>query len=486
MTAEPVRVTSGTLLRLLDCERRLWLSARPRRPRAARSEHDDALGERSRALEDRVAAAIPDLAGPLLGPGVPFEQAAAETLRLLRGTRRGLRRPALLSADGARVATPAFLLRDGGSLVVRDVRLAHRPERQRANRVRASFAGWLARELTGLPVTRLEIVNGLGEVVAVEPEPDSEIAALAARAAGLLADPVEPDLLLAHSHCQHCEHYAHCWGRAEAEHRVEVLPSADRVRARLLRAEGVRTYDELAARTPESFAPRELRTAAPRLLAEARAWATSAPVWLREPALPRGRTPVWFDVESDADGERAAVPVYLWGLAVERPEPVFEPVLAGLTPEGDRDAWGRFVDRALAVFDERPDAVWVHWHQAEPMWVARYVARFGAPAAFVERMRGPGATFDLHRELDRCVRLPLRSTSLKFVARWLGFEWTDPDADAAWSTARLHRAHASRDPAERERLLAEVARYNADDLWALRRVWGWLAARGRPGRIAGS
>ena len=120
--------------------------------------------------------------------------------------------------------------------------------------------------------------------------------------------------------------------------------------------------------------------------------------------------------------------------------------------------------------------MWVHWHNAEPMWLERYITRHGAPEEFVARVRAPGAMFDLHRALERSVRLPLRSTSIKFVAPWLGFKWSNPDADAAWSTAQLHRAYATADPAERERLLAEVATYNADDLWAMRVVWRWMAA----------
>ena len=435
------------------------------------------LGERSRTLEEQIAAAIPDLAGPVQGSGLSFDQAAAESVRLLRETSRPVRRPLLASADGLRSATPAFILRDGEALVIRDVRLAHRPGARRDNRVRVAFAGQLARELTGLPVARLEIVNGLGEVVEVEPEPDDELARLSARTLELLGDAPEPDMLLAHSHCQHCDHYAHCWDRAEAEHRIEVMPAVTRARAEMLRAEGVRTFHELAARAPGSFARRELREAAPALLNEARAFATGAPVWLRDPALPRDRTPVWFDVESDAEGERAEVPVYLWGLAVEKGEPRFEPILSELTPEGDADAWRRFVARALEVFREHPDAVWVHWHHAEPMWLDRYIARHGAPAAFVERMRAPGTLLDLHHRLERCVRLPLRSTSVKFVAPWLGFRWSNPDADAAWSTAQLHRARATKDPAERQQLLDEVARYNADDLWAMRTVWRWLEAQ---------
>jgi uncharacterized protein len=440
------------------------------------------LGERSRELEAQIASQIPDLAGPVQGSGLTFEQAAAESVRLLRDTGRSVRRPVLVSADGVRSATPAFVLREGDALVIRDVRLAHRPGSRRDNRVRVAFAGQLARELTGLPIARLELVNGLGEVNVIEPEPDEELSRLTARTLELLGDSPEPDLLLAHSHCQHCDHYAHCWDRAEAEHRIEVMPAVTRARAEMLHAEGVRTIDELAACTRESFRQRELREAAAALLNEARAFASQAPVWLHEPALPRGRTPVWFDVESDAEGERAEVPVYLWGLAVDRDEPRFEPILSELTPQGDAEAWRRFVARALEVFREHPDAVWVHWHLAEPMWLERYIARLGAPAEFVERMRAPGALLDLHRLLERCVRLPLRSTSIKFVAPWLGFQWSNPDADAAWSTAQLHRARATDDVAERERLLAEVARYNADDLWAMRVVWRWLEGHLSSGR----
>ena len=481
--AAPTRVTSGTLLKLLDCDRRLWLSERGRTKSGVRTEHDDMLGGRSRSLEDRVAESLPDLAGPLLGPGMAFDAAARETLRLLRETRRPVRRPVLVSADGRKSATPAFLLREGDTIVVRDVRLSHRPERQRVNRVRVSFAGWLVHQLTGFEVARLEIVNGLGEVVTVEPEPDEELAGLTERALALLDSPEEPGTLLGHSHCQHCDHYDHCWDRAEAEHRVEVVPAVNRNRAALLHEEGIGTYDQLAARAPESFRSADLRGIAPLMLAEARAWATGAPVWLHPPALPRDRVPVWLDVEADADGERADVPVYLWGLAVENggsadERPAFEPMLAELTPAGDRDAWERFVARALQVHHQHPRAVWVHWHQAEPMWIDRYSKRHGAPREFLELMRAPGTLFDLHRELERTVRLPLRSTSVKFVARWMGFEWSNPDADAAWSTAQLHRARGTADAAARQRILEEVARYNADDLWAMRTVWRWLAAAG--------
>ena len=38
------------------------------------------LSDRSRALEESIAASIPDLAGPVQGSGLAFEQAAEETV----------------------------------------------------------------------------------------------------------------------------------------------------------------------------------------------------------------------------------------------------------------------------------------------------------------------------------------------------------------------------------------------------------------------
>src|SRR5262249_54815364 len=206
------------LKRLLDCERRLWRSHHARSSAHERTEHDEMLGERNRALEASVACGIDGVVA--LPEGLSFEQAAAESVRLLRDERRSVRRPVLVSRDGQRSATPAFVLHENDALVVRDVRLAHRPESRRDNRVPVAVAGWLARECTGLPVSRLEIVNGLGRCVEIDPEPDEELERLIARTLALLGDAPEPDLLLAHSHCQHCDHYAHCWDRAEAERRI--------------------------------------------------------------------------------------------------------------------------------------------------------------------------------------------------------------------------------------------------------------------------
>ncbi|HEV2104639.1 MAG TPA: TM0106 family RecB-like putative nuclease [Candidatus Eisenbacteria bacterium] len=472
----PRRVSGGTLYKLVHCERRLWLDVHAPALAAPRDAHDEVLRERGRALEEGVARTFAGLEGPVLRPGVTLEDAARET-RALLGTGRPLHQPVLLAADDRRVGVPDFLYWEDGRVVVREAKLALRPAARPDILLQLAHYGALAAEVAGAPVARLEVTNGRGETQAVTPPAPARLAAAVARAAALLGDAPEPDLLLAHSTCESCPFYAHCWDRAQAERRVEVLSEVWRSRAAALHAEGVCTFDELAARDPGSLRHPELRRGARRIVAEARAHANGAPVWLEPPRLPAGRQPVWFDLEGDPDGEAAEVPIYLWGLAVEeadapRPEAVFADLDAG----GDRRGWERFVARALEIAAAAPHAVWVHWHQYEVTWLHRYQRRYGAPAAFERALLAPGATFDLHAALHRAVRLPLRSYSIKHVAPWLGFAWSIPESGSAWSVAQFHHARATADPEERARRLAAIARYNADDLLAMRAVWRWLEA----------
>ena len=55
-----------------------------------------------------------------------------------------------------------------------------------------------------------------------------------------------------------------------------------------------------------------------------------------------------------------------------------------------------------------------------------------------------------------------------------GFHWSNPEAGSQWSVERFTRARATADPAERAAILADIAQYNTDDLWAMRAIWRWM------------
>lgn len=473
--SRPPRLTPQSLSTANDCPRRLWLHHY--RPTAATkpTEHVLVLRERANAHESAIVARYPDRAGPVWRREGSFADAAAETLRLLRETRVAIQNPAFLSPDGRRSTVPDLVYWDDDVLVVLDVRLALRPETRFDFALQLAHHRALVRECADIEPGRFEIVNGYGETVEIEPASEAAYADALATAVRVLGSADEPDLLMAHSSCRSCFYYTHCWDRAEAERRIEILPEVQTAHVATYHQLGVRTLEQMAALDATRVSSRVPPAMVKRAIVAAGAWRDDRAVWLHPCALPPYPV-VWFDLEGDSRGEDAEIPIYLWGLALDDgvAEVKSEAILAEFTPDGDRFAWERFVARATALLDAHPGVRWVHWDHYEPLWVRRYAERCGAPKGFVERMNA--ACFDLKRVLDRCVRLPLRSYSIKHVAKWMGFAWRNPDSGSEWSTARYQRARESAGDAERAALLAEIAEYNEDDLLAMRAIWRWLGA----------
>jgi uncharacterized protein len=468
------RITPQSIATASACERKLWLHHHHTAQAAPPGEHILVLRERAQAHERAIAARFTGLAGPLWNREGSFADAAAETLRLLRERRQPLYQPAFLAADGRRSSVPDFAWWDDDVLVITDVRLALRPETRPDFALQLAHHRALVRECAQLEPGRFEIVNGYGETLVVEPASEGAYADALRLAEVTLAAADEPDELLAHSACRSCEYYAHCWNRAEAERRIEILPEVQSAHVAGWRAHGVRTLEQMAAFDTTKSVRGVPVALAKRAVVAAGSWRDNRAVVLQRAALPAYPV-VWFDLEGDSRGEDAEIPIYLWGFALDSggAAPRSEAVFAEFGEGGDRRAWDRFVARAEEILATHPGVRWVHWDHYEPLWVRRYADRLGAPAGFVERMNA--ACFDLKRVLDRTVRLPLRSYSIKHVARWMGFDWRNPDSGSEWSTARFHRARETNDPAERDAALHELAEYNEDDLFAMRAIWRWLA-----------
>jgi uncharacterized protein len=77
---------------------------------------------------------------------------------------------------------------------------------------------------------------------------------------------------------------------------------------------------------------------------------------------------------------------------------------------------------------------------------------------------------DIYEQLTRSVALPIESYALKVIARWLGFEWRDPEATGAkciyWYDQWLETGDHT--------LLELIQRYNEDDCRATLTVKNWL------------
>lgn len=478
--ADDGRVTGEDLRRFQRCPRELYLARHAPDEMAPPSPFQQLLMERGQRHEREVVGSFGPVRGPLWrwGGDTPLTEAAAETRRLLRETRAALYQPVLLSPDGRRLGVPDLIYWEDDAPVVHDVKLALRVEGHPEIALQLSHYGRLLEEVTGIPPRRLEITNGAGAVVGVPPLGREALDAAEAGALATLGDASEPDVLQARSTCVECGFFDHCWTRAIADRRIEILPEVRPAVARELRARGVAIVEDLAAREPDEVrVPGVGEAGAVAMIAEARAHRDRRPVWLRRPRLPAGRPRVWFDLESDPQAEDGEAPIYLWGLAVDDGdgEPVPEAVVADLTRDDDRGAWSRFVARAGEILDRHPQAVWVHYASFEKTAVRRYARLHPTPRGFLERMEG--ALWDLyHGGVRPALRLPVTSYSIKQVAPFMGFAWHDPESGSEWSVAQVRQARAADDPEERRRILDRIVAYNADDLMAMRAVWRWIEA----------
>ena len=471
------RISANTLYLLHQCERRLWLARHRPALAAPPGEFDLLLREKGiaheRAVRERSFARA---VGPVF-VGQPPAQAAGETLRLLREGASALYQPLFLSRDGRRVGVPDFVYAEGGGLVVHDAKLAVNLGAHPEIALQMAHYARLVGDALGTRPIRLEVTNGEGEVLPVGDPGDGSYDEALRRAAALVADAPEPGVLKAHSVCADCAFYEHCWPLAVAEDRIEVLRDVTRIVAGKLHGLGIRTIARLAEARPGDLRVGGIAGSAEAIVAEARAHRDRRPVWLAPPQLPPWPV-VWFDLEGDPDGEEVDHAIYLWGLSLDdgQGEPGTEAITAEFGEQGGRRAWQRFVARAGEILERHPDARWVHYSPYEKTWVRRYATLYGAPAGLPERLEE--AFFDLLGGVRRCVRLPLYSYSIKQVAALAGFRWRNPNSGSVWSIVQYQKARASGDPAERARLLREIAEYNADDLLAMRAVWLWMLQDG--------
>jgi uncharacterized protein len=294
----------------------------------------------------------------------------------------------------------------------------------------------------------------------------------------------EPEVFIARSRCNLCHWFNHCYTIAQEQQHLSLLPGVTPNRYSHLQALNLTTLTALA-NTPapdlESL-PGFGAEVARKLVRQAQsavqnqAIPTPVPTGSQTssiapqplPAMgPLGTLPttaveLYFDIE--AEPERNLV--YLHGvLVVDRQAQTerFYPFLAE-EPASEGTVWRQFLE---LVWDY-PEAPIFHFCPYEVQTVKRLGQLYETSWRRIQQLLP--RFVDLHAWVTQTVTLPVESYALKPIARWLGFNWSDPKSSGAQSIYWYSQWLATGD----RTFLDQILRYNEDDCRATFHVKNWL------------
>lgn len=286
----------------------------------------------------------------------------------------------------------------------------------------------------------------------------------------------EPEVFIAHNRCDLCQWFNHCYGVAQETKHLSLLPGVTPSRYVHLQSLQLTTVEALAIAPPKQLEPLPGFGAqvAQRLVRQAQATlhnrALPVPTYPNDPSspllsfdeLPTAPIELYFDIEAAPEHNL----VYLHGvLVVDRVKQTetFHALLAE-----DQNSEGVIWEQFLELVWRYPTAPIFHFCPYEVQTVKRLADYYGTPQERVEPLIG--RFVDLHERVTRVATLPVESYALKPIARWVGFDWRDSDANGAQSIYWYDQWLTTGDRA----FLNSILRYNEDDCRATYRVKDWL------------
>jgi uncharacterized protein len=291
-----------------------------------------------------------------------------------------------------------------------------------------------------------------------------------------LRSPVAPEVFIAHSRCDLCHWFSQCYQAATATAHLSLLPGVTPARYTHLKAQNLTTLSELAQAHPKQLAylPGFGDAVAEKLIHQAQATlynqaiartprGAEATFMLSPQDLPSAEVELYFDIEAAPDVDV----IYLHGVLVvdhRQQTEQFHALLAE-SPEHEQDAWEQFLDLVL----QYPQAPIYHFCPYEAQTARKLTQHYHClgPADLQRLLR---RFVDIHWCVTEAVTLPVESYALKHIARWMGFEWRDSEANGAQSICWYNDWLTTGDRTH----LDAILRYNEDDCRATYHVKQWL------------
>jgi predicted RecB family nuclease len=274
------------------------------------------------------------------------------------------------------------------------------------------------------------------------------------------AHPTPPPLIL-NPHCAACEFKARCRQIALEKDELSLLASMTAKERQQQHAKGIFSVTQLsytfrARRKPKRFAAKpDKYSHALRALA------------LREgkihiagkPELHIHRNAVYLDVEGVPDRDS----YYLIGLRIKSGDAYVQYSFWANELSEEKDIWAAFLQTLTKI--DNPQLI--HYGSYETTFLKRMQARYREavePPAFLGQLIAESV--NVLSVIYAQIYFPTYSNSLKEIAHYLEFQWSESDASGLHTLLWRAQWECSKDAALKQKLLT----YNAEDCEALERV----------------
>ncbi|WP_017655142.1 TM0106 family RecB-like putative nuclease [Fortiea contorta] len=284
-----------------------------------------------------------------------------------------------------------------------------------------------------------------------------------------LETPDAPEVFISRQKCNLCHWYSQCYAIAQAQKHLSLLPGITPIRYTQLQALEITSLEALAHTDPsvlENLVGFD-REVAPKLIIQAQSSLQKRPFVLPYPLHTESVTfsapiEIYFDIEAQPDLNLD----YLLGVLVVDTQTKTEKFYSFLAEQPEQEAliWQQFLD----LVGKYPQAPIYHFCVYEFDTVKRLANLYRTPHTAVNPVLN--RFVDIYEQLTQSVALPIESYALKAIARWLGFEWRNPEASGAkciyWYDQWLETGDRT--------LLETIKLYNEDDCRATHSVKNWL------------
>ena len=138
------------------------------------------------------------------------------------------------------------------------------------------------------------------------------------------------------------------------------------------------------------------------------------------------------------------------------------------TPEDEKAMWLEFMDFMSGI---KKEYILYHYADYEKTHFRMMFERYGGDSNLYEEINY--SLEDLLKVIRRSVYLPLIKYSLKYVARYLDFEW-DAGDEASGANSILWYQQYLEDIEKNKAIMDKIIKYNEDDCRATAVVKNWL------------